>query len=333
MKLWVWSERLSYGELGDEAVLELLHRYEVTLGVQVTPALRARDGDALLALIRRAADAGVALALWPLLDDDGAGPWACERNVGAFGDFVGELLDWTAAENAPVPWIAVDLQLPRQQAERYVNASGLGWVFQIIRLMRSNLSRKRFMAASAEFQRLQTRIADYGARTMARSLDHVATDLATGGIVWQDFLETPVTTVTWDRVALTYYGSLVSGGGLTPADAQGLLYQVCQAAQAHYGDRAGVSLGLCGASPGGDEPPGYATPADLQPDVAAALAAGVQDIALADLAGIVRSLEPGAWFDIVRTCEPAPPAAGVTEWARRSSDNRKRMARIFTYFQ
>lgn len=337
MKLRVWSERLSYVELADQAVLDLLRRYDVTLGVQVTPAQRVRDGDALLNLIRRAADAGVSLALWPILGED-AGPWAHERNTEAFNDFVNELLDWTEVENVRVPWIAVDLQLPRNQAERYVRASGLGWLFQILRMIRSNLSRKRFMAASARFQALQTDITAHGARTIARALDQVATDLATGGIAWQDFLETPVTTVTWDRVALTYYGSLVSGSGVDPTDVRGLLYQVCQAAHAHYpqdtacGDRAGISLGLCGApSSGGDPRLAYATPADLQPDVAAALAAGIQDIALADLAGIVQSPGPGAWFEMVRTCEPAAPA--ITEWARRSFDNRKRMARIFAYVQ
>jgi len=329
MNLRVWSERLTFKELAADAVLELLRRHDVTLGVQVTPALRGRAGDDLLALIRQAAAAGVPLALWLLLDD-AAGPWAGERNAAAFGAFVGELLDWTTAESVPVPWITVDLQLPRQQAERYVQASGLGWVLQILRLIRSNLNRKRFMAASASFQSLQTDVTAYGARTMARVLDQVATDLAMGGIAWQDFLETPVTTVTWDRVAVTYYGSLVScghGGGISPAEARGLLYQVCQAVHAHYGDRASVSLGLCGGEPG----LAYATPAELQPDVAAALAAGVQDIALADLAGIVQSAQPGAWFETVQTCAPAAPA--ITEWARRSFENRKRMAHIFGYFQ
>jgi hypothetical protein len=183
------------------------------------------------------------------------------------------------------------------------------------------------MAASARFQALQTDIAAHGARTMARTLDQVAADLATGGIAWQDLLETPVTTVTWDRVAPTYYGSLVSAGGVGPADARGLLYQVCQATQSHYTNRASVSLGLCGSDPR----LAYATPADLQPDVAAALAAGIQDIALADLAGIVQSPGPDAWFEMVKTCEPAAPA--ITAWARRSFENRKRMARIFAYFQ
>ena len=329
MNLRVWSERLSYEELAAPAVLDLLRRYDVTLGVQVTPAQRTQAGDALLALIHQSAEAGVPLALWPTLDEE-AGPWANERNVEEFSDFVDELLDWTESEHAKVPWIAVDLQMPREQAERYTQASGLGWFLQLFRLMRSNLSRKRFMAASGEFQSLQTCIADYGAHTVARVMDPVVADLATDGIAWQDFLETPVTTVMWEYVALTYYGSVVSGGSIAPADARSLLYQACQAVQARYGDHAIVSLGLCGAATRSGES-FYATPADLQPDVAAALAAGVQNIALADLAGILQSPEPGAWFEMVRTCMPAAPA--VTEWARRATDNRQQMARLFTYFQ
>ncbi len=115
--------------------------------------------------------------------------------------------------------------------------------------------------------------------------------------------------------------------GVAPGDGRGLLYQVCQATQAHYADRAGISLGLCGGEPG----PAYATPADLRPDVAAALAAGVRDIALADLAGIIGSPNPDAWFEMVRACTPAAPA--ITAWASRSFENRKRMARILAYFQ
>lgn len=331
MNLRVWSERLSYEELAAPAVLDLLHRYEVTLGVQVTPAQRAQAGDALLALIRRAAEAGVSLALWPTLGgDEKAGPYACERNAEAFGDFVDELLDWTEAENAKVPWITVDLQMPREQARRYAQAGGLGWLLQVARLMRRNMSRQRFMAASAEFQTLQTCIADYGARTVARVMDQVATDLATDSVIWQDFLETPVTTVTWDHVALTYYGSVVHSSGVAPADSRSLLYQACQALQARYGDRAGVSVGWCGAAPSAGES-FYATPADLQPDVAAARAAGIQDVALADLAGILQSPAPEAWFELARTCAPTAPA--LTEWARRALDTRRQMAQLFAYFQ
>jgi len=325
MNLLVWSERLSYKDLVAPAVLDLLRRYDVTLGVQVTPARRAHDGDALLALIRLATDFGVPLALWPRLSDDD--PGVHERNVEAFSDLVGELLDWMQTGDARVRWIVVDLQLPRHQAERYVRASGLGWAWLILRLMRSNLNRQRFMTASARLQSLKTRIADYGAGTIARILDQVAADLTLGGIAWQDFLETPVTTVAWELVLPTYYSSLVIGSGIAPADAQGLLYQVCQATHAHYGDRAGVSLGLCGVESGS----AYATPAELQPDVAAALAAGIQEIALSDLAGIIASPDPAAWFQAVRSCAPAAPA--VTAWARRSFENRQRMARLMAYFQ
>ena len=39
MNLLAWSERLSYEELTDRAVLDLLHRHDATLGVQVLVAL------------------------------------------------------------------------------------------------------------------------------------------------------------------------------------------------------------------------------------------------------------------------------------------------------
>ncbi len=74
MNLLVWSERLSYQELAAPAALDLLRRHAVTLGVLVTPAHRARDGEALLALIRRATEVGVPMALWPRLSDDDPRP-------------------------------------------------------------------------------------------------------------------------------------------------------------------------------------------------------------------------------------------------------------------
>ncbi|MBU0490495.1 MAG: hypothetical protein KKA73_05850 [Chloroflexi bacterium] len=328
--LWTWAADLGYDELGEPAVLDLLRRHEVTVGVPVTPARRASEGDALLALLHRAAEAGVNVALWPLLDDgDGRqpGPWACERNIEAFSQLALDVLDWTAAAGTPVAWLVVDLQLPRAQAQRYASAGGLGWIWQLVRLGRQNLSRKRFMAASAAFQSLYAHSHERGVPVLARCLDQVATDMATGGIAWQDFLETPVTTVTWDRVALTYYGSMVRDMGLTPVDVAGLLYQECQALQAQPHATAVVSLGLCG----GQQRGAYARPADLVVDVAAALAAGIQHLALADLAGVLRSPEPAAWFDLVRTTEPAAPA--ITPWAQRTFENRKRLARIMMYFQ
>ena len=78
------------------------------------------------------------------------------------------------------------------------------------------------------------------------------------------------------------------------------LYEVGRELRRHLGDRAAASIGLTGVGVLGSEPH-YARPDQLEPDVAALKAAGIEDLAIYNLEGILTSPQPEAWFEMIRT--------------------------------
>ena len=66
-------------------------------------------------------------------------------------------------------------------------------------------------------------------------------------------------------------------------------------------------MGLLSPAKLGDEPY-YEDPDELRPDVQAAVAAGIADIAVHSLEGILGKKDPEAWLEVVARSGPAVPA-------------------------
>ena len=99
----VWCETLSFAELARPAVVALVARHRVDLVLAVRPWQLAEVG----AVVRRYQDAGVFVALWPMLAD-ADGRWASARSAQAFVAFADALL-------ARAPFadeLAIDLEPP-----------------------------------------------------------------------------------------------------------------------------------------------------------------------------------------------------------------------------
>src|SRR5690606_3838319 len=82
----VWSELLPLAEVQAPRVLGLLRRHGVELAVAVWPGTAPGLPD----LAHACADAGVPLAVWPMISDE-EGRWACAGNAAAFVAFVVEV--------------------------------------------------------------------------------------------------------------------------------------------------------------------------------------------------------------------------------------------------
>jgi hypothetical protein len=95
------------------------------------------------------------------------------------------------------------------------------------------------------------------------------------------------------------YTSLYEGwsrGLINRSRAERLLSITARAARWRFGETAGISLGCVGPGAFGDEP-GYRNVGELQRDVAIARRAGIDELALFDLAGVVRRGDVDAWLD------------------------------------
>ncbi len=315
----VWAEFLAYDEAIAPGTLGLLRRFDVNLCLSVP---YGHLGPALATLLRRYAEAGLAVTLWLLLPKS-HGYWPSERNAALFAQYLDETLDWAEHERVPVPWIAVDLELPFEQAQGYLRARGPARVWKLVNLVWSNLNVQRFEQALQTYRAVLEAIHARGARALCAAHDYIATDFPSDHVV-QDLLETPVTPVEWDVVSMMIYNSMVAGnshGRISLADARWMEYQLARALVAQCGPRAGVSLGLTGVGVLGDEPH-YTEPSELACDVAIAKAAGIGDIALYNLEGILHSADPAAWFQMAQDAPPQVPER--TPWADRVERQRRR---------
>lgn len=305
MKLRVWAEFITPQELCAPEVVALLKRY------QVQPCLAAphgRLGAGYAQYLRTYRAEGLEPALWPTMSDS-QGYWPHEGNALEFSAYVHEIFHWAGKEQVQIPWLAIDLETPFYQWQELKSTRGLKKLATALRHYKANRNRARFDEAAGTYLSLQEYLALQGCRTLVPVLPLLELDLLKDGVKLQDYLETPVTPVKWDIVSVMQYNSMFVGysrGLIKPADARWYLYRLCLNMRQSFGSRASLSIGTTSTGKLGNEP-FYRGPAEMQPDVEAALAAGIDDIAVFCLEGILKSAQPEAWFEMIRGAAPVVP--------------------------
>ena len=121
MRIRSWAEFLPVEEAMADATVDLLRRFDVQLCLSVQ---HGANDSRLARLLKIYADAGLEVALWLLLPK-AEGYWPSERNHAAFKAHLEAVFAWADRERVRVPWIAVDLELPLPQVERYRQTRGI----------------------------------------------------------------------------------------------------------------------------------------------------------------------------------------------------------------
>jgi hypothetical protein len=272
----VWCETLPYDELARAPLAAQLQRQRIDLLLAVRPWQLAEIGD----VVRRLQAAGVFVALWPMLAD-ADGRWASTATHVRFVAFTDELL-------ARVPFadeVVIDLEPPIDVLARW-KAGRPTWrpAPHPYQLARGALSSAvdRWRAA----HRITTAI-----------LPFLALELR--GQWLQRILGTPASGLIVDRHSMMAYTSLFEGWSRGLVDrrrAEALLVACARLARRRFGDRAAVSLGTVGPGAFGDEP-SYRTAGELARDVALARGAGIDELSLFELGGIVRRPPTEPWLE------------------------------------
>lgn len=297
----VWSETVPLADVGSPRVAALLRRF----GVAVDVAVRPWDLRSVAELAARCEGEGVVLGVWPMLDDR-AGRWASVYNAHDFRDLALRTLDacapsWTRAPAFAArrpPRLAVDLEpsfvameraLARFVAPRARRAGEPGRG----RSPRSSLRPGRFDAG-------RDAIRDLVAEARRRGVEPAAAALppAIFGAAWERVLGTPIRGVDFEAVSAMAYTSIVEGwsrGLVTRGRALRLLAWTSARAVRLLGARAAVSLGAVGVGAFGDEPT-YRNPRELAEDARVARRAGVREISLLDLGGVLARAPSEAWL-------------------------------------
>ena len=298
MRRRIWCETVPTRELGGAQVIELLRLFAVTPIVAVWPATRAEASEAITAL-----DAyGLAPAVWPMLED-ADGRWLGAANAPRFARFVEAL-----AEDLAPREIVLDLEPPIEALR-----AGLASAAVSAHLLPPGADPAAHRAAQQALAALVDHLHARGVQVSAAVAPPVLAHEA-----WEARLGTPVSGVAWDHLSPMLYTSIIEGwsrGALGRADTRALFAASCLASAARFGERAGASLGAVGTGAFGDEPV-YRSPADLADDVAIARAAGLDDLALFDLGGVLRRAPAEAWLEAFVSTPAAPSLPEPTPRSR-----------------
>jgi len=312
--LRVWSEYLPYADARTPEVLDLLASGPLHPLFAVPPDA---DLDALAGALSDVRARGLEPGIWPLLQD-ADGYWPSERNAPTYFEHVTGLLDELDALGVAPDWLAVDLEPPLQQLDELRHAVG-PWHITLRRLAIENLDAERFTASVSQFHQGLDAMRHRGVRTLSVTLPLAAHDLRDGVPFWQDLFEAPWSDVPWTRAGIMAYGSMVAGyskGFLSERDARAMHYRLFKHLARAFGPRAHASLGVTGTGKLGDEPV-YPSPEGLAKDASAARAAGIDDLAIFCLEGLVGRTDAGQWVDAVAQAPAkAPPMTPRARVAR-----------------
>jgi hypothetical protein len=281
----IWTELLPPERLAAPETIALLERHGLEPLVALPPDRDTAEMDAALATLSRA---GIRLGVWPLLSDR-EGYWPSEHNAVAFVARVEQVLDRLAGAGAEVATVAFDLE-PPIEVTRGLVTPGRRWL--IVRSAARSAFRpeRRALRADAEARLLDLRhrLAARGIESLAAVYPTVLLDAPEPFGLWQRLLGTPVHAAGFDVVSPMLYSSVLRQGlpRRSAVLARGLIGPAARLARARYGDGASVSLGLVSSGKLGNEPC-LDAPAALAADVAAARDAGVDDLALYALEGVL----------------------------------------------
>lgn len=293
-----WVETLPFAEIARPDVVALLASRKIEPIVAVWPSTPI---EAVVRVIEAYAEAGLPVALWPMLED-GEGRWANAGNAGKFADFVEQLCGALGVTGRAPAEIVLDLE-PSIDAMRSSFASSA----RSVHMLPIPGDLRPFVAAQARLAALCEALHAQGILASSAAPPTVLLDPREGGSrPFQELQGTPIDGPAWDHVSFMLYTSILEGwsrGVLRRADARALLGIACRAAAVRLGERAGASIGAVGVGAFGNEPT-YRGVDELADDVAIARAAGVDDLALFDLGGVLRRGPAERWLDAFVATEP-----------------------------
>jgi hypothetical protein len=254
-------------------------------------------GDAGLADFLRQADAaGVEVRAWVLLPY-AIGYWPGEDNAAAFAEAALAYAEWFLAEDLPVEWIVVDMEMDINKIAAIEQLIDEGRYWEAAALLLQNLDPEHFAAAVQVYQQMVSDLTDRGLYTMVVTYPHILDDLSDEDTTLQDIMDVPVTPVNWDEVSTMVYSSTYEQYLGVDFGAY-FVYDYALSTVAEYGDRASIALGVSGE---------MTDPAVLAAEVAAAKAAGIYYIQVYSYAGSAGQPDPDAWHAAFAAEPVVPP--------------------------
>ena len=303
----VWVEFVQ----DDEA--EARMAFAANNGLSVNLAMkRGEHGRERLSTWCQAAEAhDVAFRIWPLVSEED-GYWANQANAEIYTGWVAEMVDWSLEDCPRLDGIAFDMEFPIERAfELQALMEESGSVTDLVDFFIGGIDDEAFAASRDVFAASVHDIQGQGLRCTASTLAMAADDVLDGDETIAKALWTPIEGIGWDRISFQVYRSMFDDEfSMALEDPEqeftaGLVTSYATDIVAHYGDRASIDLGTTGS---GISDHGGVEPDDLQADLAAALAAGIEPGAtvIYSMEGTDDHADPASYFPV-----PSPQPAEV----------------------
>jgi len=294
--LTLWSEFLSYAQV--ESHLAELEGRNAALNI----AVHANDPhyEELVHLYQQAKKYGVSIRPWLLLDTKDL-YWFNKWNLQASGEFVHIFLEEMRSRGVNPDWLIFDVE-PRQditdqlidvvQKQPDQPSNGLLDIFTLTDELGEALDvlthwseDVKLTEATLYYQNLLNELHSQGVKVEVVTTNFVLHDLADHKHRAQSAFGIAITEVPWDRVSFMLYRIEIQRilGKVT----SNVVYQYGLRARRYFGNRAVIAVGEVGHVQFPHPMEGFGDPQDLHNDIAAAKAAGVDEIEIYSLDGMV----------------------------------------------
>jgi len=258
--------------------------------------IQIKDGDIgndyLSTVLKKAKALEIPTIIWPLLETD-QGPWANEFNYEIFGELVNKITDYLKEEEINPKYIVINMENSSAQMDTITNYLKNKDYKAIMELLMTNLDRASFDRGVAGYKKIVDDLHAKGYQVMITTYPFMIDDFKDGDPDIQDLANVPISGIDWDALTFTPYRTAYSGDfGMTFTPY--IVYDYGKAAKEIFKEKARIALGIVGESGHG---PGFKSPEDLKKDIAAAKAAGIEQIDLFHLKGMVESGDIGPWIN------------------------------------
>lgn len=313
----VFCEFLAPEVLGDPATIALLKRRGLEPIIALPPEA---ETEALGRAIGQVEGAGIAVGAWPLFSD-GDGYWLSTENAARFPARARAALAFLEAHGVRPRSLTFDLEPPLSHARRLLGGGGREGLRYLAGHALSQEGQRHARAAVLEIGALSATLRGQGIEVFAAILPLLLFDLGAAEPFTQALFHTPVAHSSVDVLCPMAYSSMI--GPMLRLDRAGearLVYLLGRRILAEMGPaRASLALGLVGPGKLGNEAH-YQDPSALAEDVAAARAAGISDLAIFSLEGILAQPHPERWLDALtaQAKRPAPHWVDAGLWGART---------------
>ena len=290
----------------NSGILPLMKKYGIGIGYATQ---RKNYNEKLVKIIRFFNENNLFFVIWPLLPDE-YGYWISTYNAKYFLKEWQTIIDWLQSNDVIVDGLLVDLEPPIWLMKGIkLSLSGLPSFYRAV-IKKLGSIKKVYENGLSYFGEVLDLAHEYNVQVVAPCLDTL--------FEFEDFFRekiemffgSPIFDIKWDMIAPMIYNSMGAGYYKIPIEILRYReYVIAKKIRKIFGDRAGIGIGVIWTGKLGDEPV-YTDPEELKRDAEIAKAAGIKNIGVFCLEGVIFRNNDERWFAAVTEAKPIPPKTG-----------------------